>query len=150
VLDTDAHLNLVIELASGGDLFDRIIQKGHYSERDAADITLQIASAVQYMHSMGVTHRDLKPENVLFAGDLPDAPVKITDFGCVSPPCTLALSRSLSLSLSLAPSLPRSLTPHLTLARAHRGPLHRIAHKPLPRLPPRGAVLRMCRRSRRA
>ena len=44
---------------------------------------MQIASALHYMHSHGVTHRDLKPENLLYANSLPTAPIKITDFGYV-------------------------------------------------------------------
>lgn len=81
VFETSTHLHLVIELATGGELFDRIISKGYYSENDAARVVMQLASALQYMHSHGVTHRDLKPENLLYARPDSSALIKITDFG---------------------------------------------------------------------
>lgn len=51
---------------TGGELFDRIVEKGSYSEKDAADLIKQVLSAVAYMHGEGVVHRDLKPENLLY------------------------------------------------------------------------------------
>ena len=51
---------------TGGELFDRIVEKGSYSEKDAADLIKQVLSAVAYMHEEGVVHRDLKPENLLY------------------------------------------------------------------------------------
>ena len=51
---------------TGGELFDRIVEKGSYTEKDAADLIRQVLSAVAYMHDMGVVHRDLKPENLLY------------------------------------------------------------------------------------
>ncbi|KAK7376680.1 hypothetical protein VNO80_02094 [Phaseolus coccineus] len=75
------QVHLVMELCSGGELFDRIIAKGNYSEREAATVTRQIVNAVHVCHFMGVMHRDLKPENFLLATNTDDAPVKTTDFG---------------------------------------------------------------------
>uniref|UniRef100_A0A803LWC4 non-specific serine/threonine protein kinase n=1 Tax=Chenopodium quinoa TaxID=63459 RepID=A0A803LWC4_CHEQI len=78
----DRHsVNLVMELCAGGELFDRIIAKGHYSEREAARLFRQIVTVVYNCHSMGVMHRDLKPENFLFLSSLEDSPLKATDFG---------------------------------------------------------------------
>ncbi|KAK9147353.1 hypothetical protein Scep_006110 [Stephania cephalantha] len=78
----DRHsVNLVMELCAGGELFDRIIAKGHYSERAAAGICRQIMIVLQYCHSMGVMHRDLKPENFLFLSGDEESPIKATDFG---------------------------------------------------------------------
>lgn len=51
---------LVMELVTGGELFDRIVQKGSYTEKDAAALLKQILEAVHYMHSNQVVHRDLK------------------------------------------------------------------------------------------
>ncbi|XP_053521299.1 calcium/calmodulin-dependent protein kinase type IV isoform X2 [Artibeus jamaicensis] len=58
-----------------------IVEKGYYSERDAADAVKQILEAVAYLHENGIVHRDLKPENLLYATPAPDAPLKIADFG---------------------------------------------------------------------
>lgn len=75
-----------MELASGGELFERISKRGSYTESDAADVILQITGALEFMHSHGVTHRDLKPENLLYTGPEDDAQIKITDFGCAPRP----------------------------------------------------------------
>ncbi|KAG5030010.1 Calcium-dependent protein kinase 1 [Glycine max] len=78
----DRHsVNLVMELCAGGELFDRIITKGHYSERAAANSCRQIVTVVHNCHSMGVMHRDLKPENFLLLNKNDDSPLKATDFG---------------------------------------------------------------------
>ncbi|GMH22671.1 hypothetical protein Nepgr_024514 [Nepenthes gracilis] len=78
----DRHsVNLVMELCAGGELFDRIIAKGHYSEREAAKLCRQIVTVVHNCHSMGVMHRDLKPENFLLLSKDDDSPLKATDFG---------------------------------------------------------------------
>jgi len=72
---------LVMELVTGGELFDRIVEKGSYSEKDAADLIKQVLSAVAYMHGEGVVHRDLKPENLLYYSADPDSKIMISDFG---------------------------------------------------------------------
>ena len=78
----DRHsVNLIMELCARGELFDRIIAKGHYSEREAANLCRQIVMVVHNCHSMGVMHRDLKPENFLFFSKDEDSPLKATDFG---------------------------------------------------------------------
>ncbi|GJP38364.1 hypothetical protein CLOM_g22811 [Closterium sp. NIES-68] len=72
---------IVMELCQGGELYDRIIAKGHYSECDAARLISTMVSVVDYCHTMNVVHRDLKPENFLFANGSDDAPLKTIDFG---------------------------------------------------------------------
>lgn len=74
-------VHLVMELCHGGELFDRIIAKGHYTERAAASLLRTIVQIVHTCHSMGVIHRDLKPENFLLASKDENAPLKATDFG---------------------------------------------------------------------
>uniref|UniRef100_A0A0D9XAC0 non-specific serine/threonine protein kinase n=1 Tax=Leersia perrieri TaxID=77586 RepID=A0A0D9XAC0_9ORYZ len=74
-------VHLVMELCEGGELFDRIVARGHYSERAAANLFRTIADVVQLCHSNGVIHRDLKPENFLFANKSEDSPLKVIDFG---------------------------------------------------------------------
>lgn len=78
----DKHsVHIVMELCAGGELFDRIIARGHYSERAAANLLRTIVSVVEYCHANGVMHRDLKPENFLLSSKKEDAPLKATDFG---------------------------------------------------------------------
>ncbi|XP_063996796.1 calcium/calmodulin-dependent protein kinase type IV [Pogoniulus pusillus] len=81
IFETPTEISLVLELVTGGELFDRIVEKGYYSERDAADAVKQILEAVAYLHGNGIVHRDLKPENLLYATPAPGAPLKIADFG---------------------------------------------------------------------
>mmetsp|Transcript_16785 Transcript_16785/g.18680 ORF Transcript_16785/g.18680 Transcript_16785/m.18680 type:complete len:437 (+) Transcript_16785:31-1341(+) len=80
VFEEENYLYLVLEYVSGGELFDQIVSRGHYSERDAVNIITQILAAVDYMHENGVAHRDLKPENLLCDGT-DGMDIKITDFG---------------------------------------------------------------------
>ena len=81
VHETTTVLYLVMELLTGGELFDRIVAKGHYSEASARELTVTLLNAVGYLHSMGIAHRDLKPENLLLKDTSEAAVVKITDFG---------------------------------------------------------------------
>ncbi|KAD3067043.1 hypothetical protein R6Q59_018830 [Mikania micrantha] len=74
-------VHLVMEVCEGGELFDRIIAKGHYSERAAASICRSIINVVHVCHFMGVMHRDLKPENFLLSDNSENALLKATDFG---------------------------------------------------------------------
>ncbi|GFZ18720.1 calcium-dependent protein kinase 2 [Actinidia rufa] len=75
------YVHIVMELCAGGELFDRIVDKGHYSEREAAKLIKTIVGVVEACHSLGVMHRDLKPENFLFLSTHEDAALKATDFG---------------------------------------------------------------------
>ncbi|KAM9541099.1 calcium/calmodulin-dependent protein kinase type IV-like isoform 1-T1 [Salvelinus alpinus] len=81
IFETPSEISLVLELVTGGELFERVVEKGFYTERDAADAVIQVLEAVAYLHENGVVHRDLKPENLLYATAAPDAPLKIADFG---------------------------------------------------------------------
>jgi len=90
VFEDKTKVYLVMELVTGGELFDRIVEKGSYSEKDAADLIKQVLSAVAYMHDQGVVHRDLKPENLLYYSNGqalkkhcpdPDSKIMISDFG---------------------------------------------------------------------
>jgi len=81
VIDTPETLYLVIEYAGGGELFDAIVNKGSYSETEAAKIVFQILQAIQYVHNHGIAHRDLKPENLLLSTEEKEDCIKIADFG---------------------------------------------------------------------
>lgn len=74
-------VHVVMELCAGGELFDRIVERGHYTERKAAKLARTIVSAVETCHSLGVMHRDLKPENFLFVNDKEDSTLTAIDFG---------------------------------------------------------------------
>jgi calcium-dependent protein kinase len=79
--EDSVSVHLVMELCAGGELFDRIIQRGHYSEAKAAELTRVIVGVVEACHSLGVMHRDLKPENFLLSDPSENAALKTTDFG---------------------------------------------------------------------
>ncbi|KAL1545619.1 Calcium-dependent protein kinase 25 [Salvia divinorum] len=74
-------VHVVMELCGGGELFDRIVKRGHYSEKKAAELTRTIVGVLEACHSMGVMHRDVKPENFLFVNGAEDSAMKIIDFG---------------------------------------------------------------------
>merc|ERR1712203_1333126 len=77
------NIYLVMELCIGGELFDRIIEAGHFTETQAATLMQQIVKAIYFMHESHVCHRDLKPENFLFTTkeSIEKALLKIIDFG---------------------------------------------------------------------
>ncbi|PKU67785.1 calcium-dependent protein kinase 20-like [Dendrobium catenatum] len=79
--EDDNAVHLVMELCEGGELFDRIVARGHYTERAAAAVTKTIVEVVQMCHKHGVMHRDLKPENFLFANKKETSALKAIDFG---------------------------------------------------------------------
>uniref|UniRef100_V9L516 Calcium/calmodulin-dependent protein kinase type 1B-like protein n=1 Tax=Callorhinchus milii TaxID=7868 RepID=V9L516_CALMI len=81
VYDSPSHLYLVMGLVTGGELFDRIIERGFYTEKDASNLISQILKAVNYLHGLGVVHRDLKPENLLYDTPFDDSKIIISDFG---------------------------------------------------------------------
>ncbi|XP_022856925.1 calcium-dependent protein kinase 32-like [Olea europaea var. sylvestris] len=74
-------VHIVMELCEGGELFDRIVARGHYTERAAAAVTRTVVEVIQMCHKHGVMHRDLKPENFLFANKKEVSPLKAIDFG---------------------------------------------------------------------
>jgi calcium/calmodulin-dependent protein kinase I len=81
IIDTKNCLFIVTELVTGGELFDKIVELGSYSEKDAALLVSKIVSAIAYLHSLGIVHRDLKPENLLLKDETTVSEVKLADFG---------------------------------------------------------------------
>lgn len=77
------HYYLVMDLVSGGEMFDHLIEFGAYSEADAARLMREVASALAFLHGVGVSHADLKPENLLLCDRRRhNGTIKMIDFGC--------------------------------------------------------------------
>jgi len=81
LFDTPDKLYLIMELVTGGELFDKIVEKGSYTETEAGTLVRKIVSAVEYLHNLGIVHRDLKPENLLLKRADNDLEIAIADFG---------------------------------------------------------------------
>jgi len=86
--EDDEYVHLVMEICSGGDLFDRIVSRKHtvpFSEEEAATILQKLMEAISYCHSMGIAHRDIKPDNILFVDHSSSlSQIKLADFGQAS------------------------------------------------------------------
>ncbi|KAJ1450397.1 kinase-like domain-containing protein [Pelagophyceae sp. CCMP2097] len=76
-----SHYYIVLEVVAGGELFDRIVQRVHYSEKEARDVVWVILDVVHHLHSKHIAHRDIKPENLLLKSAHNDHDVKLADFG---------------------------------------------------------------------
>ncbi|KAI3631180.1 hypothetical protein MIR68_010670 [Amoeboaphelidium protococcarum] len=78
VLESEKYIGVVMEYASGGELFDYILKKRHLKESEAKRLFIQLISGVRYLHQNGIVHRDLKLENLLLDSK---KNIKITDLG---------------------------------------------------------------------
>ena len=77
------HYYITLDLIEGGEMFDHLVNQGAYSEADASRLIREVASALAFMHGIGMVHGDLKPENLMLSTNNPsDACIKIVDFGC--------------------------------------------------------------------
>ena len=72
---------IVFPLCTGGELYETIIKRRHFTEYDAACILKDLISALATLHDHNILHLDIKPENILFSTDKPDAKILLTDFG---------------------------------------------------------------------
>lgn len=79
--DEPEFYSIVLEYVDGGELFDRVVEKTYYNEKEARDAVLEGLSALRYMHEIDICHRDIKPENLLMASKESDSDLKLCDFG---------------------------------------------------------------------
>ena len=74
--------HIVMELARGGDVFDRLAKRKVYTEKHAADLARAMLGSIRFLHSRGIAHRDIKPENLLLMDEDDDVGgLKLADFG---------------------------------------------------------------------
>lgn len=81
VFEEKDYYYLITEQMRGGELFDRIVQKSYYNEKEARDVCMILFESIGHCHSQNIAHRDLKPENLLLADEENDSNIKIADFG---------------------------------------------------------------------
>jgi len=81
VYEDRENVHIILEYCTGGELFDRIIAKGTFSEAEAAKFFRQMVEMVAHCHNLGVMHRDIKPENFLLSSQTDDAELLACDFG---------------------------------------------------------------------
>ena len=81
LFDETDYMYVILEFLEGGALFDRVVDKDHYNERDARDLVFIFLSSLKFCHDRDIIHRDIKPENLLMSSLTDDASVKIADFG---------------------------------------------------------------------
>ncbi|KAG2191340.1 hypothetical protein INT46_011922 [Mucor plumbeus] len=108
---------IVTDLASGGELFQQLLKKGSYTEKDASNLTRQMLEGLQYLHERDIVHRDMKPENLLFQTAGNDSNLMITDFG---------LSKILKAQddiLTTACGTPGYVAPEVLLQTGHNKPV---------------------------
>lgn len=82
-VDDDECYYLILDLVGGGEMFEHLVNHGAYSEADAARLVREVASALDYLHGIGVLHNDIKPENLMLStAETRDGSIQLVDFGC--------------------------------------------------------------------
>ena len=76
-----SHYYIVLEVVAGGELFDRIVSRVYYSEKEARDLVWVLLDVLHHLHGKRIAHRDLKPENLLLKSTHNDHDIKLADFG---------------------------------------------------------------------
>ncbi|KAI8636076.1 kinase-like domain-containing protein [Parasitella parasitica] len=108
---------IVSDLASGGELFQQLLKKGSYTEKDASNLTRQMLEGLQYLHERDIVHRDMKPENLLFQTASDDSNLMITDFGLSK------ILRAQDDILTTACGTPGYVAPEVLLQTGHNKPV---------------------------
>ena len=81
IYEDEQYVHLVMQYCAGGDVAERIIDNGKFSELEAAHIMEKLLGAVNYLHMHNISHRDLKAENFLYESRKSDSEIKLADFG---------------------------------------------------------------------
>lgn len=81
VFEDSHYIHIVMELCTGGELFENLVKNGRFSEAKAAKVMYCLLHAVCHLHSLGIAHRDLKPENIMLSTNDDYAEIKIIDLG---------------------------------------------------------------------
>ncbi|KAI8369677.1 kinase-like domain-containing protein [Blakeslea trispora] len=115
--ETDEAVYIVTDLCTGGELFQRIIERGTYTEVMASTLVRQILEGLAYLHSEDIVHRDIKPENLLFKTPDEDAQLLITDFGLSK------LLKNHNQVLTTACGTPGYVAPEVLLGTGHGTPV---------------------------
>ncbi|KAG0334665.1 hypothetical protein BG000_008135 [Podila horticola] len=104
VFNEQSHYYIVMEYASGGELFDVVKNRSRFSESEARHVFKQVLSGVKYLHDRGIVHRDLKPENILVS-DKASLTIKISDFGLAKMISNNALNTTCGTASYIAPEI---------------------------------------------
>ncbi|KAL9187727.1 hypothetical protein ACHAXT_006105 [Thalassiosira profunda] len=81
--DEGGYYFLILDLIEGGEMFDHLVNAGAYSEADAARLVREVASALDFLHGIGVVHNDIKPENLMLSNEeRGEGSIQLVDFGC--------------------------------------------------------------------
>ncbi|KAJ1383343.1 kinase-like domain-containing protein, partial [Ochromonadaceae sp. CCMP2298] len=115
VFEEPGHFYVVLERIRGGELFERIIQRAFYSEKEARDVAVPLLRGVKYIHDAHIAHRDLKPENLLMTSQAADADIKIVDFGFAC--------RTEGFDISDQCGTPAYMAPEILLNKLHGRPV---------------------------
>jgi len=102
------EIYLVMEMCTGGELYEALIANDSYGENYAAHLFYQMAAAVAYVHSKKMAHRDLKLENFIFENKKPNSPLKLIDFGlshCANPDGILRMKSVVGTPYYIAPEV---------------------------------------------
>ena len=81
VFQDKKYLYIVTELVKGGELYDEILSKGRFIEKNAAILVRELLLTLNYLHKKGIIHRDLKPENIMLEESKDFQNIKVIDFG---------------------------------------------------------------------
>ena len=117
--EEEQYYYVVLEYLDGGELFDRIVKKTFYSEKEARDLVFTVLKAIKFCHDQHIVHRDLKPENLLLASKNDDSNIKLADFGFAT--------YAEGLSITSQCGTPGYIAPEILKSKPYGGPHSDVA-----------------------